>query len=311
MNKGITLWGATATGKTSFLAALHTALVDQKTDSDWRLRGEDDPSTQRLVSLTHTLVNERVFPKATTNLQEYSWSLVGTMPRAIQEWHWYGPRRRPKNLVIPLHVVDAQGEVAKANRSQGRDVTRQFIANLENSTGILFFYDPVRDFEVGDAYEHTFGVLTELDSQLKPYGKLPHHVAVCITKFDEHRMLDAAMRMRMVEHDIDPPHFPRVPEADAREFFAKLCRLSKTQTAHRVLPLLEQTFDRSKIRYFVSSAIGFYVDPFTGVFDLRDYQQHIPRTTPDDDPRIRGDIRSINVVEPIIWLGRQLARTAG
>jgi hypothetical protein len=308
-NKGITLWGASATGKTSFLAALHTALVDEKTD--WRLRGEDPPSTRELVSLTYTLVNERLFPEATTNLREYNWSLVGKVPGAAREWHWYGPRRHPEDVVIPLHVVDVAGEVAHANRPQGREVTRQFVSNLENSTGILFFYDPVRDFEQGDAYEHTFGVLAELDSQLKPHGKLPHYVAVCITKFDEHRMLDAAERMHMVERDIDPPYFPRVPETDAREFFAKLCRLSRTQTAHRVLPLLEGTFDPRRIRFFVTSAIGFYVDPYTGVFNPQDYQQHIPRTTPNEAPRIRGDIRSINVVEPMIWLGAQVARTAG
>ena len=119
---------------------------------------------------------------------------------------------------------------------------------------------------------------------MKRRGKLPHHVAVCVTKFDEQRVFDAAARMRMVEYDDAPPGFPRVPEVDAREFFARLCAVSRTNTAHRVLPLLEQTFDTSRIRFFVTSAIGFYVDRYSGVFNPRDYQQHIPPAAQEKRP---------------------------
>ena len=82
-------------------------------------------------------------------------------------------------------------------------MTQQFVDNLEKSSGIVFFYDPIREFEHGDAFRHTFGVLAQLDAQMKRRGKLPHHVAVCVTKFDEQRVFDAAARMRMVEYDDD------------------------------------------------------------------------------------------------------------
>jgi hypothetical protein len=49
--KGITMWGASATGKTSFLAALYTALIAEQ--NGWRLRGEDTASTQALVGFTN------------------------------------------------------------------------------------------------------------------------------------------------------------------------------------------------------------------------------------------------------------------
>jgi hypothetical protein len=309
LKKGITMWGATATGKTTFLAALYTALLDQ--DTGWRLRGEDQGSTERLVTLTNTLADRGVFPGSTTNIENFQWSLVGTMPRVIKEWHWYGLRRRDRDVVIPLNLVDAAGEIADAGKVYGRAITQQFVDNLENSTGIVFFYDPIREFEHGDSFRHTFGVLAQLDAQMKRRGKLPHHVAVCVTKFDEQRVFDAAARMRMVEYDDAPPGFPRVPEMDAREFFAKLSAVSRTNTAHRVLPLLEQTFDTSRIRFFVTSAIGFYVDRYSGVFNPRDYQQHIPPAAQGEKARIRGVVRPINVVEPIAWLGKQLARTAG
>lgn len=309
LGKGITLWGATATGKTTFLAALYTALLEQ--NLGWRLRGEDQGSTEALVTLTHTLADEGMFPGGTTGIRNYHWSLVGTVPRAIKEWHWYGLRRWDRNVIIPLELVDAAGEIADAGRVYGREVTQRFVDNLANSTGIVFFFDPIREFEFGDAFQHAFGVLTQLDSKMKSDGKLPHHVAVCVTKFDEQRVFDAATGMRMIDYDDDPPGFPRVPEEDAREFFARLCSVSRTRSAHRVLPLLEQTFDRNKIRFFVTSAIGFYVDRYSGTFDPNDYQQHIPPGAAGEEPRVRGVIHPINVVEPIVWLGKQLARAAG
>jgi hypothetical protein len=323
LDKGITVWGATATGKTSFLAALYATLYAQGTG--WRLRGNDQASEDKLVELTDLLVNKRVFPPASVGLETYHWSLVGEVPNT--EWRWYGPRRRPADVVIPLTVVDAAGEVARASarelagasaaevarasRVAQRESTQRFVAHLANSTGIVFFYDPIREFKEQDAFEHTFGVLTRLDSRMKPHGKLPHHVAVCVTKFDQWRMFEAARQMGILDFDTDPPYSPRVMESDAREFFEQLCRVSKTRTARLVLELLEGTFRKDRIRYFVTSSIGFYVDQYSGVFDQRDYQQQIKGATANDMDRVRGDVWPINVVEPIIWLGQQLTRAAG
>src|ERR1700733_12313228 len=91
LTKGITLWGATATGKTSFVAALCGALVDQQTG--WRMRGEDPASTEKLVQFTDTLVNQGMFPEATVGVEQYDWSLVGRVPS--RERHWYGSRPPP------------------------------------------------------------------------------------------------------------------------------------------------------------------------------------------------------------------------
>jgi hypothetical protein len=291
LDRGVTMWGASATGKTSFLAALYIALMDQQTG--WRLRGDDQASVQELTRLTNALTNKGVFPQATERLQEYHWSLVGRKP--ITEWHWYGPRRRNANVVIPMPVVDVSGEVVDADEPHGHQMTERFVESLANSTGIVFFYDPIREFERGDAFQHTFGVLAELDARMKTHGPLPHHVAVCVTKFDEQRMLDAALRMGLVDYELDPPYSPRVMDKDAREFFARICGVSKTRNARRILSLLEGTFDPGRIQYFVTSAIGFYVDPLTGLFNSGDYQQHIARDAleVDSKSRIRGDIRPI------------------
>lgn len=308
LGKGITMWGAPATGKTTLLAALYTALLDQETR--WRLRGADENSTDVLVSLTNTLADKGIYPGQTVGIKNYRWSLVGTMPGAVREWRWYGPRRLDRNVVIPLDLVDVAGEVADSS-VVGRERTKRYVDHLQNSAGIVFCYDPIREFTKGDIFTHTFDVLTQLDSKMNRRGKLPHHVAVCVTKFDEQRVFDAALRLGMIEYDEAPPCFPRVPGSDAREFFARLCGVSPTYGAQRVLQLLERHFEASRIEFFVTSAIGFYVDRYSGVFNPRDYQQHIAQVGEEKEPRVRGTVRPINVVEPIIWLAEKLARAAG
>jgi hypothetical protein len=117
--------------------------------------------------------------------------------------------------------------------------------------------------------------------------------------------------MHAIEFDVDEPTFPRVPEEDAQEFFERLIRLSKSDNASLIMPLIKQAFHEERVRFFVTSAIGFYVGA-SRVFNPEDYQNHVPgdlqRGVPD---RIRGGIYPINVVEPVLWLGRNMARTAG
>jgi hypothetical protein len=86
------------------------------------------------------------------------------------------------------------------------------------SPGIVLCFDPVSEFERGDAFRHTYGVLTQLKSQLGRCGSLPHYVAVCITKFDEIRVLESAQKLKLVEYDPEPPEFPNVPDEYARGF---------------------------------------------------------------------------------------------
>ena len=111
-------------------------------------------------------------------------------------------------------------------------------------------------------------------------GVLPHHVAVCVTKFDEPRVLATARRMGVVTTDPEDPYgFPRVRDGDARRVFAKLCN----GDGEMVLNTMDRTFRRDRVRYFVTSAIGFPADP--------------------------GPVNPINVAEPVLWLAEQIAKT--
>jgi hypothetical protein len=307
---GITMLGAQQTGKTTFLAALQIALL-RKPDLGWSLAGDNAGSTQALINFVNDMTDNHVFPRPTAAIENYRWSLEGEFPRK-GPWGrrglWF--RRRDLFARIPLDLVDAPGESADGSRMFGRAISERLVENLARSSGIVVFYDPVSEFDRGDAFRHTYGVLAQLRSIAQVSGRLPHYVAVCITKFDEIRVFESAYKLRMLDIDSDVQEFPRVPDFDAEAFFGRLVRLSRSDNAGLILPMLHQTFRKERVRFFVTSAIGFYLNPTLGVFDPDDYQNHIPPVGPEP-ARIRGAIYPINVIEPVLWLGENVARTAG
>jgi Double-GTPase 2 len=308
---GITMWGASSTGKTTFLAALSIALIRAR--GPWRVRGADTASATQLTRLTTGLTKLREFPPATAAVEHYRWELVGTVRKATpRRWRWLGLRQADHDVTIPLDLVDAPGEAADQQRA-APSLWDGLIENMVRSKGIVFFYDPVREFENGDAFAHTFGVLTELSQRMRdhPGGRLPHYVAVVIAKFDEIRVFETAAKLKLIELDADDRQFPRVPDDEAKGFFEKLCDLSRSGDADMVLSLLEQTFRPERIRYYVSSAIGFYLDPHLRTYDRDNYQNHLPPQGHNEPARIRGSVYPINVVEPILWLGTSITGEPG
>jgi hypothetical protein len=308
----ITMWGPPATGKTTFLAALSIALI--RHGSVWRVNGVDEASTDTLIKLTMGLATDRCFPPATVGIAHYRWALDGRLMRKIPR-RWFGSRLAEQDVRIPLNLVDSQGRLV--GRQREGSAQADLVKNLNSSSAIVFLYDPIREFDRGDAFDHTFGVLKQMSQQLagSPGEKLPHYVAVCVTKFDEIRIISTAEKLGLISDDPDLPGYPRVADEDARELFGELSRIPHDSDADLVLNLLEQNFHHDRIKYFITSAIGFYIDPRAGVFDPDNYQNHLP--DPDDrksgqsQSRIRGPIRPINVVEPVLWLADKITSEPG
>lgn len=303
---GITMWGTPGSGKTTFLAALATALM--RGDTGFRLRGTDAASTDALVDMTISLASRGEFPEATRGITQFRWTLIGQRSlRVRRSWWPFGLRRVEWPVRITLDLADAPGEAATTR--MGSAVHLELVESLAHSTGIIICFDPIREFEVGDTFDHIAGLLTRLSYALRdtPGAKLPHHVAVCVTKFDDFRLLGTAEVLRLVDYDPTVQGFPQVPEKHAREFLSRLCRLSASGTAELVPKLIEQTFYPDRVRYFVTSAIGFYVDPKRGTYDPDDQQNVVPGSKSDEPPHIRGSIYPINVVEPVIWLASQMS----
>ncbi|GAA0947564.1 hypothetical protein [Actinocorallia libanotica] len=298
----IVMWGAPTCGKTTFLAALSIALGRQS--EGWKVIGANDQSTRALVTLT-TQLSDGVFPKASgAVIEHYRWRLVG---QELRRGGWKSLfRRSPVGVQFGLDLADLGGE----GYSPRRLTQKELIDDLVNSRGIVFLFDPVREFEKGDAFEYLFGVLSHLSQHFLENpefssGLLPHHLAICITKFDELRVLETAEKLGLTQPD-EEEHFPRVDDGDdARELFEKLCEVSASGYGGMILNTLEQYFAPERTRYFVTSAIGFHVDPRLG-YDPDDHQNVM--TDEKGFTRIRGTVRPVNVMEPLLWLGRRLGK---
>lgn len=310
---GVAMWGAPSSGKTTFLATLQIALTRRAVeDEEWVLTGADEASTQMLVKLTED-VTERKFPRATQGMEQYTWVLERLSERPRQ-WRWLQRSKPEPSAGIDLDLVDAQGAIFSGQSSRYVEGLNDLINNLQRSRGIVFLFDPIREFTRGDVFSHTNGVLSALASRMlnsseRVGGRLPHYVAVCITKFDEPKVLNTAEKMKLLTTDpADRFEFPRVADdEDAEELLGHLCGVSRTGNADLVPRTLKQRFLPDRIRFFVTSSIGFYVDPRTGIYDPDDYQNLVPEEGDGERKLIRGAVHPINVVEPMLWLAGKLS----
>jgi hypothetical protein len=303
---GVAMWGAPSSGKTTFLAALDIALA--RMGGGWSLTGANVSSTDMLVNLTTELADGR-FPQATQGMDEYRWILE----RLSAGRGLLRRRRRGAPVGISLDFVDASGEIFSGKSSKYPEARRDLIKNLEQSRGIIYLFDPIREFARGDAFAHTFGVLAELagrmvDSPDRIGGRLPHYLAVCVTKFDEIQVLETADKFELLTtNPADRFGFPRVADEDAQELLGHLCEVSRTGNADLVMNTLRTRFLPDRIRFYVTSAIGFYVAPHIGGYDPDDYENQLPDEQNPKRMRIRGAVHPINVVEPMLWLADKLA----
>ncbi|MEV7010008.1 hypothetical protein [Streptosporangium sp. NPDC051022] len=302
----IAMWGAPGSGKTTFLAALNIAAMQRQ--SMWSVIGADAASTDFLVRMTETLAAQRRFPQATVGMERYRWFLLseedGRRGRLFRR-----PARR--QVAIGLDLLDPSGEVYSSGRSAYRS-REELVDVLARSRGIVYLFDPIREAEEGDAFDHLHGVLIQLCQRMLSAGRfsdgvLPHHVAVCVAKFDDRRILETALRLRLLTIDPeDPLRFPRVDDEDAAELFRTLCEVSVDGSGKMVASAFERYFHPDRIKYFVTSAIGFHVDPGRGVYDDDDSENLLPESGVSGF-RIRGAVRPINIMEPLLWLGRRLS----
>jgi hypothetical protein len=310
--QGITLLGGPQTGKTTFLAALQIALL-RREPPNWSLHGENPGSTRAMVKFMDDMTRRHAFPAATVaQMESYKWSLTGNERRT---WHLgrRGVQRGNRTTKIGLNLVDGPGAAADGTRIYEQSVAQQLIASMNESMGIMVFFDPLTEVERGQSFQHLYGALKVLQAQvgsegkpLYPDGKLPHYVAVCITKFDSIPVYRSAQTLKLIRQDPDGQQFPHVPEMYAEEFLKNLIKMSRSDDSSLIVPVLKQTFYSDRIKFFVTSSIGFYVDRPAGRFDPEDYQNHVPGK-PD---RIRGGIYPINVVEPVLWLGQKALKAA-
>jgi energy-coupling factor transporter ATP-binding protein EcfA2 len=306
---GIAMLGATGSGKSTFLGALQIALLKQH--GDWRVWCRDPASRRALVEMNTALTSEGRFPLTTIGIDIFDWILSGTIERSERSGR-FGNRSYAENVELALKLTDPTGELSRPDQA-GLQPREELVEHVANSRGILYMFDPIREFSRGDAYDKTYSLLMDLIAAVADDpdfdGRLPHHVAVCVTKLDEPRVFKTAESLGMLVWDEHHPlGFPRVHESDARDLMHSLCKVSRNGTGEVVPQLLEQYFHPDRISYFVTSAVGFMLNQRTRVFDVQD-TENVYRIE-SGESLVRGPVNPINVVEPILWLVRQMALSA-
>jgi len=319
--RSIGLWGAPGCGKTTFLASLYIAV--NRSSQDLNIFGVDDTSTEFMVESNRMLTTEHRFPLGTVAVGRYSW--VMNMTTLVQQDRARFSRQSAPPVPVPaqfnIDLRDAPGGwfgsdspsmVAQSRLDLGTgspdpaDDPEDLLDYLAGCEGLLLLIDPVRELELGDAHEYFQGTLLRVAQRrmalMPPGSRLPHYVAVCITKFDHPDVYKFARMNGFRTYDDDDPYmFPRVHSEDAESFFRELCN-SDISDADLICNSMKRYFQPERIRYFVTSSIGFYVQGRR--FREGDYGNAVGEQ--NGATAIRGQIHPINVLEPILWLGQHV-----
>jgi hypothetical protein len=307
------VWGATASGKSTFLSALFIAAM--RSPAELRVKGANDESTDFLIRNTHILNAQHRFPPPTSAQQPLSWTLQMSVPNRDRRRWRKGSPTVPFDFRIDLQDAPGRAYAAVPELEPSRldldlddDGDIPDVASyLASCQGLLLLIDPIRERDTGDAHEYFHGTLLRIAQRVEVAlgQRLPHYVAVCITKFDDPSVFRFARDNEFLSYrEYDPMMFPQVHDDEAELFMREMLASSPVSDVELVLGALRQYFYSERIRYFVTSAVGFFVGP-SGEFREDDYQNVAP--VEDGQFGIRGQLHPINVAEPLLWLGERIA----
>jgi len=310
----IGIWGATASGKSTFLSSLFFATA--RATDHVMVRGNNDASTDFLITNTNIMANHR-FPPPTVDRAALNWTLQMWVPnpdqrRTLRQLWRPLPERVPFDFDIDMQDaggLEFQSVPQGPNRIEfgsGENIATY----LGRCSGLLMLIDPLRERSIGDAYSFFFGPLLRMaQTQRVAAGqRLPHYVAVCVTKFDDPAVFEFARDYGYLSYrEDDEAAQPRIHPNDAERFMLHLFQGLPASDIDLVIGGLRQYFYTDRIKYFISSSVGFYVEP-AEQFREDDYKN--VAQTDDGEFVIRGAVRPINVAEPLVWLGQRLAAGA-
>ncbi|HLJ99741.1 MAG TPA: hypothetical protein VKU39_07510 [Streptosporangiaceae bacterium] len=329
----IGLWGPAQSGKTTYLAALPIAVSDGNTrNGSWIIYPRSPGSRELMDRFEHSLVEERRFPQTTVSATPtpLEWLFVGHLSGSSFDQRLLRRFRREIESSFVLDLIDVYGRAyqrkaeetaAAAEDGADGDAAHASAAldHLAQAQGIIFLFDPVGERDNQNSAAFVGATANELrlrvaQHKANPGRYLDKHVSVCVTKFDDPDVFDQAQKRNLVTYGADG--MPYVREADAKRFFDELClgmfwaehADAGREQAEFVRDQLRNLFRPDHIRYFVTSSIGFWMEPPAG-------SGTSPRFNPDDPsnsnlrdhrPGIRGKVRPINVLEPLISLQRRI-----
>ncbi len=260
------------------------------------------------------------FPEATLigEDRELSWIFVGDVANSE-----FAPRKiiRRKRSVINrfrLEVVDSSGEVYDHTQGKMLPTAEKAVQTLSEAQGLIYLFDPITDHLDRKSAGSITNTLTQLGSLMKDQmiGKyLPQHLAVCITKFDDPRIVQQARRQNLVGEE---DGMYRVTGNNAERFFKMLCNgqfwQGSEEDHERTNPgakfIHDQVlahFDPERTRYYAISSVGL-LRGRDGRVDKDDFSnvKKAELDNGEEESVIRGPIEPINILEPLISLQQRI-----
>ena len=282
------LLGPSACGKTTYLAVLDIAVA--RAASDLLMRGSDERAEDFLHDAT-TAIARRQFPMATSQSQPVSLTLAGS---SLFHSGNSGGRVSVVPAELKLDLIDTHSLAFQRDVPGDYDYMIRVLAKCD---GLILLYDPRCHADYQEFMQESFQGLGSLGMSL-PF---PFDVAVCIAKFDDPDVYRMAVAGNHVTAPTTPMSPPIVSQSRAPLLFREIC--SREHNSASLPETIERYFQSDRVTHFVSSSIGFYISPRTGIFDDQDFMN----TTNYEgyEAGIRGRVRPINVVEPLLWLARQ------
>lgn len=305
----IGVWGGPGSGKTTFLAALRIAILKyaRNTNTSWTINGIDEKHAGSALFLeTNTRYLQRgEFPPATTGKPTdatYTYEVNGTL---LASWP-----RRSKDVQFTLNVFDYPG-----GDLLDKDAGDELWEYLTDCQGLIYLFDP-NQTEVGkgnfDYLQRALDMMRRVfvrKSLAINRGRLPQHLAFCITKFDEPLILERLLDRNLIAFDGSDPTYP--------PFVMKPFQAFECLADDLTIQVVRGYFHEDRLSYFGTSSIGFYADPTTGRVDITDcsnmqvereeFVDSEGRRKERERFRIKGTVNPIGVFEPLRWLYHSLS----
>ncbi|HET9255879.1 MAG TPA: hypothetical protein VFO16_11845 [Pseudonocardiaceae bacterium] len=299
----IALWGATSSGKTTYLWTLPLAAEAQ----GWTVTPLDQASEAFKDRAEFDLTTEGLLPTGTQKPVQIRWKLE--QPPGVEGPRWR--RREIPGSQIVLSTIERSG-------GDFETVPPGVTEQLAEADGIVYLFDPDRELNQNSPNNVKYFIAAmnslrrrshEMDRMVD--GRLPHHLAVCVTKLDAVKVFAKAREGFWVTQAAEWPHFPQVAPQHAQPFFEWLCRTELGDAANFVRDRIVANFLPHRVTYFVCSAIGFGLNgdrlrDGRGQFDLSDFSN-----LTSEGNRVRGMPRPINVLEPLVALERSRRPSSG
>jgi hypothetical protein len=319
----IGIWGPPQSGKTTYLAALPLATrADNPGLGTWKIYPRSHAAKDLLVRFNRALEVERKFPEPTPagTVAPLEWLFAGH-PAAAKPDRRRTKRERPVSR-FALDLIDVYGGVYAHDRAKAGvtgEVASRALDHLAQAQAIIYLFDPIGEKENRNSHTYMTSTVPELMLRAATAGKtepyLPHQVSVCITKFDNPKLFQQARRAGLVTYG--PDGIPRVRDTDAEQFFDELCTGTFWKddyeegyvAAMAIRDELKRLFRPERIKYFVTSSIGFWMAPpapgeSISRFNEGNFANYHKK---GGQVRIRGTVRPINVLEPLISLQQRIA----